>query len=152
MTAELCARQIREELDALRVIGVDPLREMVAPRLLALVVAQVVLLMVSLVAGAVAVYVSVTVVFHAAGGPFAEQFIANTGVLDVYGALGKSIVFGLLIGAICCYKGLNVSGGAEGVGRAVNEAVVSSLLWIFFVSALYTMVFLSLFPDASVFR
>ena len=53
---------------------------------------------------------------------------------------------------ICCYKGLNVKGGPEAVGRAVNEAVVGCLIAIFFVNLVYTQYFLAAFPDVGVFR
>lgn len=152
ITAELGARSIRGELDALRVLGVDPISQMVAPRILALTVMMAALDVMALVCGVIGGYVASVGVLGGTTGAFFVNFFANTTFLDLAASVIKVAIFGFLIGTICCYKGLNVSGGAEGVGRAVNEAVVACLIAIFFVNLVYTQFFLAAFPDVGVFR
>jgi phospholipid/cholesterol/gamma-HCH transport system permease protein len=61
-------------------------------------------------------------------GPFWSTLFANADVTDLWGSVLKTTIFGAIIAIVCCYKGMTASGGAEGVGRAVNEAVVVSFL------------------------
>jgi len=152
ITAELGARKIREELDALQVLGVDPITYMVAPRILALAVTMMALDVIALVFGVLGGYVASVGILGGTSGGFLVNFFANTTFLDLAASVIKVGIFGVLIGVICCYKGLNVKGGAEGVGRAVNEAVVGCLIAIFFVNLVYTQYFLAAFPDVGVFR
>lgn len=152
ITAELGARKIREETDALQVLGVDPIRYLVVPRIVALTVVGFVILMLGFVAGVFGVLTFVTVLHDGPTGAFLPQLLSNTSFIDLYGSAGKTALFGLMIAVIACYKGLNVSGGAEGVGRAVNEAVVASLVGVFFLSLVYTYIFLGTFPDVAVNR
>ena len=58
-------------------------------------------------------------------------------------------LFGVIIGVIASFKGIGVGGGAEGVGRAVNESVVTCLVAIFSISVVYTALFLALYPEAN---
>jgi phospholipid/cholesterol/gamma-HCH transport system permease protein len=152
MTAELGAREIREEIDALKVLGVDTYRYLVLPRMVALTLVGLIILMLGFVGGIFGSIVFVTIVHGSPTGAFLPQLLSNTSYIDLWGAAVKAMLFGVMIATICCYKGLNVSGGAEGVGRAVNEAVVLSLTGVFFLSLIYTYVFLGLFPDVSVNR
>jgi len=152
ITAELGARKIREELDALDVLGVDPIASMVAPRILALTVMMMALDVFALLFGVLGGYLAAVGVLGGTTGGFLTNFFANTTFLDLAASVVKVGVFGFLIGVICCYKGLNVKGGPEAVGRAVNEAVVGCLIAIFFVNLVYTQYFLAVYPDVGVFR
>ena len=152
ITAELGTRKIREELDALRVMGVDPIAYMVVPRVLALIVMMMVLTMFALVAGVFGGFLASVGVLGDTTGAFLHDFFANTTAIDLVAGLLKVAIFGALIGVICCYKGLTVSGGPAGVGRAVNEAVVASLVAIFLVNLVYTQYFLAAYPEVGVFR
>jgi phospholipid/cholesterol/gamma-HCH transport system permease protein len=152
ITAELGARKIREELDALRVIGIDPIVAMVAPRVLAMTMLMGALNMVMLVGGTLGGYAASVGLFGATPSGFFTTFFLNTSWLDLVAAELKLLLLGVMISVICCYKGLNASGGAEGVGRAVNEAVVSCLICIFGVNLVYTQIFLALFPQVQVLR
>ncbi len=151
-TAELGARKIREELDALRVLGVDPIRSIVVPRVVAMCVMSQVIFLSAIVAGALGVYVASVLYFHDPSGPFLPQLLANTAWVDLWASLLKVALLGGLITIISCAKGLDVKGGPEGLGRAVNESIVASLMAILFVNLIYTQVELGLFPDLSVFR
>ena len=78
-----------------------------------------------------------------------SQLLLLTSYIDLWGSEVKLVLFGILIGVIASYKGLEVGGGAEGVGRAVNESVVTSLLAVFAVSVVYTQLFLALYPEVN---
>ena len=152
MTAELGARRTRGELDALAVLGVDPVRHMIAPRILALGATMMALDVFALLFGVGGGYLASVGVLGGTTGGFLTSFFANTTFLDLAASVLKVGLFGVLIGVICGYKGLTVSGGAAGVGRAVNEAVVGCLLAIFLVNLIYTQWFLAEFPEVGVFR
>jgi phospholipid/cholesterol/gamma-HCH transport system permease protein len=152
LTAELGARNIRGELDALAVLGVDPVRDLVAPRVLALILCMIGLDVLALLCGVFGGYLATTLVLGGTRGAFIASFFANTTAADVIASLVKVAIFGALIGVICAYYGLTVTGGAPGVGRAVNRAVVACLLAIFVVNLIYTQWFLASFPSVGVFK
>jgi phospholipid/cholesterol/gamma-HCH transport system permease protein len=151
-TAELGTRRVRGELDALTVLGVDPVRDLVAPRVLALVLAMLGLDLLALLFGVLGGYLATTLVLGGTEGAFLGSFLANTTPADVIASLVKVAIFGALIGVICGYYGLTVSGGAAGVGRAVNRAVVACLVAIFVVNLIFTQWFLAAFPSVGVFK
>lgn len=152
ITAELGARKSRDELDALAVLGVNPLHYLVAPRIAALTVMMLVLNMFLLVFGTLGGWLAAVGVYNATTGAFFTTYFLNSSWIDLVASEFKAAILGGLIGVICCYKGLNATGGAEGVGRAVNEAVVDCLVVIFFVNLLYTLFYLALFPEVGVLR
>jgi phospholipid/cholesterol/gamma-HCH transport system permease protein len=151
-TAEIGTRRVRGELDALAVLGVDPIKDLVAPRVLALVLAMIGLDLLALLFGVLGGYLATTLVLGGTEGAFLASFFANTTPADVIASLVKVAVFGGLIGVICGYYGLTVSGGAAGVGRAVNRAVVACLVAIFVVNLIFTQWFLAAFPSVGVFK
>jgi phospholipid/cholesterol/gamma-HCH transport system permease protein len=151
-TAELGARSVRGELDALVALGVDPIKDIVAPRVWALVLTMMGLDLMALVCGVFGGYLATTLVLGGTSGAFFASFFANTTPIDVIGSLVKVAIFGGLIGVICAYYGLTVTGGAVGVGRAVNRAVVGCLVAIFVVNLIYTQWFLASFPSVGVFK
>jgi phospholipid/cholesterol/gamma-HCH transport system permease protein len=151
-TAELGARGVRGELDALIALGVDPVKDIVAPRVLALVLCMMGLDLLALVCGVFGGYLATTLILGGTRGAFLASFFANTTPADVIASLVKVAIFGALIGVICAYHGLTVTGGAAGVGRAVNRAVVGCLIAIFVVNLLFTQWFLAAFPQVGVFR
>lgn len=152
ITAELGARKIREELDALSVLGVEPVRNLVLPRVVALVLMMPVLNMVGFMAGCLGAYLGIVGFYDASHESFVAQFLANTSWLDLWASELKAVVFGAIIGVIASYKGLAVSGGAEGVGRAVNECVVACIVGCAAVGLLYSALFLAMYPDVAVQR
>ena len=152
LTAELGTRKFRGELDALSALGVDPVRDVVAPRVLAFALVMCGLDLIALLFGVLGGYVATVFVLHGTSGAFVASFFANTTLPDVVASLVKVAVFGVLIGVICSYHGLAASGGAAGVGRAVNRAVVGCLVAIFFVNLALTQWFLASFPEVGVFH
>jgi phospholipid/cholesterol/gamma-HCH transport system permease protein len=146
ITADLGARKIRAELDALQVLGVDPVKNLVVPRFLALMIATALFSLYAVLFGLFG-GVLAAVVHHQPLGPFWVTFFANTSTTDLWGSTLKTAVFGAIIAIVCCYKGMTASGGAEGVGRAVNQAVVTSILVIGAFNYVFTQVLLATHPN-----
>lgn len=151
-TAELGARKIRDELDALHVLGVETVQALVVPRIVAMCLISPAIFLLGFLSGALGTYVASTLYFGSPSGPYIPQLLSNTSWIDLWAAMIKVVLFGFLITVISCSKGLNVSGGPQGVGRAVNESVVACLLCVFLVNIVYTQLLLGIFPDLSVFR
>jgi phospholipid/cholesterol/gamma-HCH transport system permease protein len=151
ITADLGARKIREELDALQVLGVDPVKNLVVPRFLALMIATALFDIFAIFTG-IAGGMLATLTHHAALGPFFATFWSNGTTTDVWASLVKCTLFGAITAIICCYKGMTTSGGAEGVGKAVNQAVVITLLAIGSFNYVFTQTLLATHPDMIVLK
>jgi phospholipid/cholesterol/gamma-HCH transport system permease protein len=128
--AELGSMRLTEQIDALEVLGLSPLRELVAPRMLACMLSLPLLTLYITFLALGAGYLA-----EALGGSlsFAQYRNACVSVLtlsDVVPALLKTVVFGFLIGVVGCYKGMTASGGTEGVGRAATGGVVVSIFLV----------------------
>jgi phospholipid/cholesterol/gamma-HCH transport system permease protein len=149
ITADLGARKIREELDALQVLGVDPIKNLVVPRFLALLLLTGLLDIYALLFG-ISGGIFAEIAYHQPLGGFFATLFSNASVTELWGSILKTTLFGAIIAIVCCYKGMNASGGAEGVGRAVNEAVVMSLLGIFAFNYVFTQTLLATHPELSV--
>ena len=93
-----------------------------------------------------------TLVNGAPLGPFWATFFTNASITDLWGSLVKCTLFGAIIAIVCCYKGMNASGGAEGVGRAVNEAVVIAFLGVFAFNYAFTQTLLATHPELNQIR
>ncbi len=151
ITADLGARVVREELDALVVLGVDPVKNIVVPRFLALVLLTAFLDVFALAFGT-AGGVLITLQHHAPLGPFWASYFDNATTTELLGSLIKATGYGAIIAIVCCYKGLTVSGGSGGVGRAVNRAVVLSFLGVGIFNYVFTQTLLATHPDLSIVR
>jgi phospholipid/cholesterol/gamma-HCH transport system permease protein len=138
MCADLGARTIREEIDAMTVIGVNPVRALVVPRVLAATFVALMLYSVVAVVGLTGSYVFVVFVQQVTPGAFVAGLTLLTGLPQVIVSLVKALLFGLSAGLIACYKGLSVGGGPAGVGAAVNETVVFSFMALFLINILAT--------------
>jgi phospholipid/cholesterol/gamma-HCH transport system permease protein len=151
ITADLGARKVREELDALQVLGVDPVKNLVVPRFLALMVAtglfDIYALLFGIFGGILAELVNGQPL-----GPFWATLFANASTTDLWGSVLKTTLYGAIIAIVCCYKGMSASGGAEGVGRAVNEAVVITLTGIFTFDYVFTQTLLATHPNILVIK
>jgi phospholipid/cholesterol/gamma-HCH transport system permease protein len=151
ITADLGARKIREELDALQVLGVDPIKNLVVPRFLALMLITGLLDIYALLFG-IAGGVFATLAYHAPLGGFFATLLTNASVTELWGSILKTTLFGAIIAIVCSYKGMNASGGAAGVGRAVNEAVVIAFLGVFAFNYVFTQTLLATHPELQVPR
>ena len=146
ITADLGARKIREELDALQVLGIDPVKNLVVPRFLSLMIVTGLFNIYALLFGIFGGILA-TLVNHAPLGPFFSTFFNNAETTDLWGSILKTTLFGAIIAVVCCYKGMTASGGAEGVGRAVNQAVVIAFLGIFAFNYAFTQTLLATHPE-----
>src|ERR1700751_2250237 len=146
ITAVLGARKVREELDALQVLGVDPVKNLVVPRFLALMVVTGLFDIYSLLFGIFG-GIAAELVNGQPLGPIWGTLFANASTTDLWGSVLKTTCFGAIIAIVCCYKGMTASGGAEGVGRAVNEAVVIACLGIGAFDSVFTQKLLATHPN-----
>jgi phospholipid/cholesterol/gamma-HCH transport system permease protein len=151
ITADLGARKIREELDALQVLGVDPVKNLVVPRFLALILITGLLDIFAMVAGLSSGMITELVNHESLGGFFAT-LLTNASILDLAGSVIKCMLFGAIIAVVCCYKGMTVSGGAAGVGKGVNDAVVISLLGVGAFNYIFTQTLLATNPQLQTIR
>jgi phospholipid/cholesterol/gamma-HCH transport system permease protein len=130
VSAELGTMRVTEQIDALRAIGADPHAYLVLPRVVACVVMIPILTVFSDLLGIFGGYM-ITVrgfgVSSEAYWQFSADFITG---YDLFTGLAKSVVFGLAIGLISCYKGFHCRAGAEGVGRAATDSFVTSFVAI----------------------
>ena len=151
ITADLGARKVREELDALQVLGVDPIKNLVVPRFLALMVVtglfDIYALLFGIFGGILA-----ALAFGQPLGPFWNTLFSDASTVDLWGSVLKTTVFGAIIAIVCCYKGMSASGGAEGVGRAVNEAVVICFLGFGAFNYVFTQTLLATHPNILVIK
>jgi len=151
ITADLGARKIREELDALQVLGVDPVKNLVVPRFLALMIVTALFNVYAILFGILGGILA-TLAFGAPLGPFFATLLTNASTTDLWGSVVKTICFGGIIAIVCCYKGMTASGGAEGVGRAVNQAVVITFLAIGAFNYVFTQTLLATHPEISIIK
>jgi phospholipid/cholesterol/gamma-HCH transport system permease protein len=122
--AELGAMRIREEIDATVVMAIDPIRVHVVPRVVATVIAAPMLTTVGALSGILGGYASAVWVQGESGPVYMANVWAFTSMFDIIGGMIKAVVFGAIIGLTACFYGFNASGGAAGVGKAVNDTVV----------------------------
>ena len=151
ITADLGARKIREELDALQVLGVDPIKNLVVPRFLALMIVTSLLDIFAIVFGLTA-GIAAELLYHQSLGGFFATLFSNASITDLWGSVIKCTLFGAMIAVVCCYKGMTASGGAAGVGRAVNEAVVISFMAVFAFNYAFTQTLLATNPELQTIR
>jgi phospholipid/cholesterol/gamma-HCH transport system permease protein len=151
MCADLGARKIREELDALMVLGVDPVKNLVVPRFLSLMLVTGLFDIYALIFGTFGGML-VTLVNGAPLSGFFSTYFTNATTTELWGSLVKTTIFGAIIAIVCCYKGMTASGGAEGVGRAVNQAVVIAFLSIGAFNYVFTQALLATHPELSMVR
>jgi phospholipid/cholesterol/gamma-HCH transport system permease protein len=147
IAADLGARKVREELDAMQVLGLDPVRQIVTPRFLALGIMTPLINLLAVVFGIVGGWIATVAVWGETSAGYLGTFTSNFTLPDLLGAVLKTTAFGFIIAIACCYKGMNVHGGAQGVGRAVNQAVVIAFAGIWVFNYMFTSILLAAFPE-----
>jgi phospholipid/cholesterol/gamma-HCH transport system permease protein len=140
--ADLGARKIREEIDAMEVLAVNPVHRLVVPRVLGCALVSLALNAVVTVVGLASAFVFSVFVQRASAGLFVSNLTLLTNASDFVVSEVKATVFGLQAGLVGCYLGINAKGGPKGVGDAVNLAVVFSFLMLFLTNSVITAVFL----------
>ncbi len=142
--ADLGSRKIREEIDALQVLGIDPLHRMVVPRVIGAVVVAFFLSLLSIFVGVAGGYTMNVILEDGQPGVYISSFGVLARISDLYLGLFKGVAFGLIAGLIACYKGLTAAGGPKGVGDAVNQSVVFSFILLYFVNYVLSTVYFQL--------
>lgn len=152
ITADIGARKVREEIDAMEIMGVDPLRELIIPKVFSVAFIMTLWSVPSLF---------VTMIFAEVGGLYVGKIgpayffydiFRSFSAIDIFALVVNSLLVGLLIGTVCCYKGIVAAGGAIGLGKAVNQAVVVSFVSVWVLQLAYQSLLLRLFPDMGAYR
>jgi len=153
LTAELGTMNVTEQLDALRVMGADPIRYLVVPRFMACVLLTPLLTIFSDAMGMMGGWLIAVRFMGVPNAPFWHHAQQNLDMWQINEGIFKSIFFGAAIGLVSCYKGFNCGSGASGVGKACTESFVNSFMAIivmnFFFAKLLRDLYTALWPNSS---
>jgi phospholipid/cholesterol/gamma-HCH transport system permease protein len=144
--ADLGARSIREEIDAMEVLGVSPIHRLIVPRVQAAVCASVLLNGLVSVVGVLGGYFFNVVLQGGTPGAYLASFNALAQVPDLWISEIKALLYGFVAGVVAAFRGLNPAGGPKGVGDAVNQAVVITFLLLFLINVVLTAIYLRIVP------
>jgi phospholipid/cholesterol/gamma-HCH transport system permease protein len=146
VTAEIGIMRITEQIDALRSMAVDPIKYLMAPRLMAGLIAMPLLTGIFNVVGIFGGYLVAVGLLGLSAGTFMSQITSAVGFVDVYSGFIKATVFGLIFGWVSCYKGYTCGFGAQGVNKATTQSVVTAsvavLIVDYFLTSVLTRVFM----------
>ncbi len=138
IASELGSMLVSEQVDALRAMGTDPVRKLVAPRLYAtLIMLPLLTVLADFVALLGGFFIAITVA-HLTSTQYWSSFYQNIGYHDITQGLIKPVIFALVVALVGCYFGLSTTGGTEGVGRATTQAVVVSIVLVIILDFLIT--------------
>jgi phospholipid/cholesterol/gamma-HCH transport system permease protein len=146
IASDFGARAVREDLDAMRVLGVDPVRRLVVPRFLALLVIAPILCTIIVASGTGAAFILAVSVSDMATGSFWQSFGTFAKLVDVWFAIGKTMTFAAIVAIISSLRGMEARGGPRGVADAVNSSVVLNVVGIVFANLAITQVQTMFFP------
>ncbi|MDD4179790.1 MAG: ABC transporter permease, partial [Candidatus Margulisbacteria bacterium] len=141
ITAELGTMRVTEQIDAIKALGVSPVRYLVIPRFLATIIVLPLLTVLTIITGFWGGYLVATYIGKINPVEYMENAQGLLVLWDVYGGLIKTAVFGMIIAIIACYKGLHTKGGAKGVGEATTSSVVTTLIALFIVNYFLSLLF-----------
>src|ERR1700712_902697 len=144
--ADLGSRKIRDEIDAMEVLGISPIQRLVVPRVLASMLVAVLLNGLVSVVGVTGGYFFNVILQGGTPGAYLASFSALAQVQDFWSGEIKALIFGLIAGIVASYKGLRAGGGPKGVGDAVNQSVVITFLLLFAVNFVITAIYFQLVP------
>ncbi len=142
--AEIGTMKVSEEVDALTSMGFNTMQFLVMPRVLAVVLAMPILTIICDIAGVAGGLLASISTLDVTVSSYISGIQTDVAILDVVTGLFKSMVFGGLIAAVGCFRGLQVSGGAESVGRFTTASVVTGVFLIIFCDSIFTFLFQSL--------
>ena len=147
MTADLGSRTIRDEISAMEVLAVNPVHRLVVPRIWAAIFVAVLLDGFVSVAGISGGYLFNVVVQGGTSGSYLASFGLLSQSADLYFALIKAAVFGLIAAMVAVHMGLSAKGGPKGVGDAVNQGVVITFMLIFLANIIMTLLYFQVVPQ-----
>lgn len=140
-TAAIGSMKMREEIDAMRTLGLDPVEVLVAPRVIALVIMLPVLGIIANFAGLIGGALMSWVELGVSPGVFQARLISNTGVEHLLVGLIKAPFFALIIGIVGCFEGMRVKGDAESLGHLTSTSVVLAIFLVIAADALFSIFF-----------
>ena len=143
MASELGSMVVTEQIDAMRALGVDPMRKLVTPRIYATISMLFFLTIVAAAFGILGGSIVNTFMNHQNGPQYFSSAWEGLRYPDIVQGLVKPLFFGYLIASVGCFYGMRTSGGTEGVGRSTIQAVVFASVLIIFVDFILTQVLLS---------
>lgn len=133
ISAELGSMVVSQQIDAMRALGTDPYKKLVAPRIFALIFMLPLLTVAADIFGIIGGGIVASSLFNQDYNVYINSVRNGITTQDIIGGIIKPLFFGLIIGSIACYKGLSTSGGTVGVGRSTtNSVVISSIVVIIF--------------------
>ncbi len=145
--ADLGSRKIREELDAMEVLGIDPIQRLVAPRVVASMLVAVLLNGLVSVVGVTGGYLFNVVLQGGTPGAYLASFQAPGQLPDLVVGEVKALLFGAAAALVASYKGMTARGGPKGVGDAVNQSVVITFMLLFALNFVVTAVYFQVVPQ-----
>ena len=121
---------VSQQIDAMRALGTDPIRKLVLPRIVALIVMLPLLTVGADIFGLIGGAVVANTIYNQEIPVFVESVKKGISTSDIIGGIIKPLFFGLIIGSVACHKGLSTKGGTVGVGRSVTNSVVTASIWV----------------------
>lgn len=146
IASDLGARAIREELDALRVIGINPVRNLVVPRFLGLIIVAPIVCSIIIAMSVASSFALAVMISGVASGSFWMSFGSFTKIVDLYFTMGKAVLFGAIVAIVSCLRGMEAKGGPRGVADAVNSSVVLNVVCIALANLAVTQLQTMFFP------
>jgi phospholipid/cholesterol/gamma-HCH transport system permease protein len=140
ITAELSTMKVSEEIDGLRVMGINPSRFLVLPRMIAITIVQPALTLMANFVGIFGGFLIGVLYLDLSPESYVNQSLESLDLGDLFNGLSKSVVFAWIIGTVATYAGMNVRGGASNVGKATTRAVVVSIFSIIVADSIFAMV------------
>lgn len=147
MCADLGSRKIREEIDAMEVLGISPIQRLVVPRVLAAMLVSLLLNGLVSVVGVAGGYFFNVVIQGGTPGAYLASFTALAQLADLVTSEIKAVLFGAIAAIVASYKGLTAGGGPKGVGDAVNQAVVITFMLLFVVNFVVSAIYFQVVPQ-----
>lgn len=147
--ADLGARTVREEIDAMKVMGINPIQRMVAPRVVAALVVSLLLTVIVTMTAMITGYVLNVGGGSISSGAYLGSFISFSQPMDFVLAEFKALIFGFVATIVAAHKGLSATGGPKGVADAVNQAVVLSVILLAVINVAITQAYVMLVPQAA---
>lgn len=141
IASEIATMKVTEEIDALKMMGLNPIRYIVVPKLHAMTLCISLLVTISTMVGILGGLIIALTYLDLSSISFFTRVIDVLTLKDVVVAFGKSMIFSWVIVIIGAYYGFNVKGGAEGVGKATTQSVVASIFWVLILDAINSMIF-----------
>ncbi|MFH1790891.1 MAG: ABC transporter permease, partial [Candidatus Omnitrophota bacterium] len=141
ITAQLGSMKVTEQIEALDTMAIDPVKFLVVPRFLSLVIMLPILTAYADMIGSFGGYVVGVFSLKLNPGLYVDTAVRFLELKDIYTGLFKSAVFAVIIAMVSCYQGLTASGGAEGVGKATTVSVVTSFILVIFADCVVTGIF-----------